>query len=87
MNYVSKILPIFDPPYPHVSVRKISQTPPPYSYVRFHLVFQHNKMLLEKDQLHKNSQFDVNQRFLFFNRYVILFYYCQLHITIILLDK
>ena len=32
--------------------RKISQTPPPYSYVRFHLVFQHNKMLLEKDQLH-----------------------------------
>ena len=42
------ILEIFYPPYPHVSVRKIFQTPPPYSYV----VFQHNKMLLEKDQLH-----------------------------------
>ena len=39
-------------PYPHVRVCKIFQTPLPYSYVRFHFVFQHNKMLLEKDQLH-----------------------------------
>ena len=38
-------------PSSHVSVRKILQTPPPYSYVRFHLVFQRNEML-EKDQLH-----------------------------------
>ena len=38
INSVSMILAIFDPP--------------PYSYVRFHLVLQHNKMLLEKDQLH-----------------------------------
>ena len=43
---------IFDPPTPHVRLRKIFQTPLPYSYVRFHFVFQHNKMLLEKDQLH-----------------------------------
>ena len=50
INYVRMILAIFDPPlYPHV---RIFQTPPPYSYVRFHFVFQHNKMLLEKDQLH-----------------------------------
>ena len=45
------ILAIFDPPYRHVSVSNIFQTRPPYSYVRFNLVFQHNKMLLEKDQL------------------------------------
>ena len=56
INYVRIILTIFDPP-----PSKIFQTPPPYSYVRFHFVFQHNKMLLEKNQLHKNSQFDVNQ--------------------------
>ena len=55
------ILAIFDlPPFPHVRVRKIFQTHPPYSYVRFDFVFQHNKML-EKDQLHQNSQFDANQ--------------------------
>ena len=54
INYVRMVLAIFDPlPYPHVRVRKIYQTPPPYSYLRFHLVFQHNKMLLEKDQLHQ----------------------------------
>ena len=52
INYVRMILAIFDPSYPHVRVRKVFQTPPPYSYVRFHLIFQHNKMLLEKDQLH-----------------------------------
>ena len=54
------ILAIFDPPFLHVRVRKIFQTPPPYSYVGFHFVFQHNEML-EKDKLHQNSQFDVNQ--------------------------
>ena len=32
----------------------------PYSYVKFHFVFQYNEMLLEKDQLHWNFQFDVN---------------------------
>ena len=52
INYVRIILAIFDPPTPMLRVRKIFQTPPPYSYVRFYLVFQHNKMLLEKDQLH-----------------------------------
>ena len=50
--YVSMILAVFYPPYLHVSVRKIFHTPAPYSYVRFHLVFQHYKMSLEKDQLH-----------------------------------
>ena len=53
INYVSMILAIFDPPYPHLSARNIFQTPPPYSYVRFHLIFQHNKMLLEKDHYTK----------------------------------
>ena len=48
INYLNMILTSFNP---HVSVRKIFN-PPPYSYVRFYLVFQHNKMLLEKDQLH-----------------------------------
>ena len=52
INYVSMILAIFGPPFPHVSVRKIFKTPSPYSYVIFHFVFQHNKLLLEKDQLH-----------------------------------
>ena len=35
-------------------VRMIMQflTPLPHSYVIFHFIFQHNKMLLEKDQLH-----------------------------------
>ena len=55
------ILEIFNLPNPHLRVRKIFQIPPPYSHVRFHFVFQHNKMLLEKDQLHQNSQFDVDQ--------------------------
>ena len=50
IDYVRMILAIFDPP--RVRVRKIFQTAPPYSYVKFHFVFQHNKMLLEKDQLH-----------------------------------
>ena len=45
INYVRIILAIFHLTYPHVRVRKIFQTPPPYSYVRFHFVFQHNKML------------------------------------------
>ena len=49
--YVRMILAFLTPPYPHVRVRKIFQTSPPYSCVRFHLVFQHNKMLLEKDNL------------------------------------
>ena len=41
------------PPHPHVRVGYIGffKPLPPYSYVRFHFVFQHNKML-EKDQLH-----------------------------------
>ena len=52
INYVRMILAIFDHLYPHVRVRKIFQIPPPYSYVKFHLVFQHNTMLLKKDQLH-----------------------------------
>ena len=53
INYIRVILASFDPlPYPHVIVRKIFQTPPLYSYVRFHFVSQHKKMLLEKDQLH-----------------------------------
>ena len=43
------ILAIFDP-LPHVRERNIFQTPPPYSYVRFYLVFQCNEML-EKDPL------------------------------------
>ena len=47
------IMAIFGSPYPHVSVRNIFQTRPPYSYVRFHLVFQHNKMLLKKEQIIK----------------------------------
>jgi hypothetical protein len=46
------IFAIVDLPYVSVDLRKIFQTPPPYSYVRLHFVFQHNKMLLEKDQLH-----------------------------------
>ena len=37
----------------HVSVRTIFQTPPPYSYIGFHFVFQHNKMLLEMDHYTK----------------------------------
>ena len=37
INYVSMILAILDPPLPHVRICKIFQTPPPYSYVRFHL--------------------------------------------------
>ena len=48
------ILDIFTP-LPHVRVRKIFQTPPPYSYESFHLGFHHNKMLLEKDQLQVES--------------------------------
>ena len=52
MNYVRMILAMFDTSYPPVRVRKIFETPPPYSDVRIHLVFLHNKMLLEKDQLH-----------------------------------
>ena len=47
--YVRMILASFDLPY--VRVRKIFQTPPPYSCVRFHFVFQHDKILLEKYQL------------------------------------
>ena len=39
INYVSMILAIFYTPTPHVSVGKIFQTPPPYSYVRFYFVF------------------------------------------------
>ena len=52
INCVRMTLEIFDPLYPHVSVREIFQTPSSYSYVGFHFVFQHNKMFLEKDQLH-----------------------------------
>ena len=52
INYVRMILAVFYPLHPQVRVRKIFQTPPSYSNVKFHLVFQHNKMLLEKDQLH-----------------------------------
>jgi hypothetical protein len=51
INYVRMILAIFDP-LPHVRVCKTFQTPPLYSYVRFHLVFQRNKTMLENDQLH-----------------------------------
>jgi hypothetical protein len=55
------ILAIVDPPCPNVRVRKIFQTPLPYSYVIFHFVFQNNKMLLEKDQytktVHPNTFF------------------------------
>ena len=68
------ILAIFDPPYPHVSVRKIFQTPPPYSYVRFNLVFQQNKMLLENDQLHQNSQFDVKIEDFYFSTDKLYYY-------------
>ena len=50
------ILEIVDPPYPHVRVRKIFETPPPYSYVRFHFVFQHNKMLLERISYTKTAR-------------------------------
>jgi hypothetical protein len=52
INYVTMILAIFDHTYPHVRICKIFLTPPPYSYIRFHFIFQHNKMLLEKDNLH-----------------------------------
>ena len=58
INNVKIILAIFDP---HVRVRKILRTSLPYSYVKFHFVFRHNKMLLEKDHVRENSQFDVNQ--------------------------
>ena len=39
------ILAIFDPPYPHVRARKISQTPPPYSYVIFHFRLEGKKRI------------------------------------------
>ena len=42
--YVSTILAIFDHSYPYAEARKIFQIPP-YSYVRFHFVFQHNKII------------------------------------------
>ena len=45
INYERMILAIFDPPYPHVRVRKIFKTPPPYSHVRFNFGFQHNKII------------------------------------------
>ena len=45
------ILAIFDPP-PQCKGTKDFSNPSPYSNVIFHLVFQYNKMLLEKDQLH-----------------------------------
>ena len=44
------ILAIFDPLPPCKGMQDFSN-PSPYSFVRFHFVFQHNKMLLEKDQL------------------------------------
>jgi hypothetical protein len=52
------ILAIFDLPYPHVRVRKIFQTPPPNSYVRFHFVFRHNKILLERISYTKTANPD-----------------------------
>jgi hypothetical protein len=40
-------------PLPKVRVcRDFSNPSPPYSYVKFQFVFQHNKMLLVKEQLH-----------------------------------
>ena len=48
-------------PLPHVRVRKIFQTLPSLFLRKIYFVFQHNKMKLEKNQLHFNSQFDVNQ--------------------------